>query len=155
MESQALTKNQVRYMKEKEERAAYSKTPAARLRKAEMARKRYHTRTPEQKERDRMKLVGVSRKHFHLWARYRKQARDRGYEFRLAREEFKALVHMPCHYCYVEPLPTNGVDRYNNNEGYTTGNSVPCCATCNRAKGCLSIEEFLPWLARVAAAHGN
>jgi hypothetical protein len=36
----------------------------------------------------------------------------------------------------------NGIDRINNEEGYTSNNTVSCCFTCNRMKGTMSSEEF-------------
>ena len=36
----------------------------------------------------------------------------------------------------------NGIDRIDNNKGYTIDNIVPCCAKCNYAKGKLTLQEF-------------
>lgn len=36
----------------------------------------------------------------------------------------------------------NGVDRIDNLVGYTDGNCVPCCQSCNIAKNSFSVEEF-------------
>lgn len=39
-------------------------------------------------------------------------------------------------------LTINGIDRANNNIGYTISNSLPCCKNCNRAKSVLSLKDF-------------
>lgn len=41
------------------------------------------------------------------------------------------------------------MDRTNNSLGYTLSNVVPCCKTCNRAKGDKNIEEFLEIIKRI------
>lgn len=40
----------------------------------------------------------------------------------------------------------NGIDRKNSSEGYTLGNSLPCCRVCNRAKSDMDYEEFKQWI---------
>ena len=37
----------------------------------------------------------------------------------------------------------NGVDRVDNNIGYTLENSVSCCSWCNSMKNILPVNEFL------------
>lgn len=43
----------------------------------------------------------------------------------------------------------SGIDRVDNSIGYTEGNVVPCCITCNKAKSKQTSEEFLKWVQRV------
>jgi len=88
-----------------------------------------------------------------VWCRYRRDAKLSNREFSLEKNLFMQLIHMPCHYCYVEPSPTHGIDRYNNDLGYTKENAVPCCWMCNHAKGAAPVEEFLSWCARIAEVH--
>jgi len=96
---------------------------------------------------------------------YRRSAHIRGLEFHLSDQEARELLVQPCHYCGAQPetrtsyrkfngkIPINGIDRSNNDIGYTTGNCVPCCKQCNRAKGSLKREEFLLWARRVVKFH--
>ena len=72
---------------------------------------------------------------------------------------------MNCHYCGVEPEKIsqssnknkpyngdyiyNGIDRIDNNKGYTMDNVVPCCEICNNAKKNLSKVKFISWLDRI------
>lgn len=43
----------------------------------------------------------------------------------------------------------NGIDRVDNNKGYTITNSVPCCKDCNFAKRDMTHDEFIAWVTRV------
>lgn len=103
----------------------------------------------------------------YLWHTYNRNARKREVEFLLTREEFKALTKLNCKYCgqepnravkhfttkrnksYSNPYLHNGVDRVNNNKGYTLENSVACCRTCNVAKGTQTKEEFMSWVKKI------
>lgn len=79
--------------------------------------------------------------------------------------EFGDLTSRNCHYCGVEPRQVhkpkgsngaylyNGLDRLDNAVGYTVENCVPCCYTCNHAKGKMSVEAFKVWLNRLTAFH--
>ena len=42
----------------------------------------------------------------------------------------------------VSSFTFNGIDRKNNNLGYTYDNCVTACTTCNKAKNSMTIEEF-------------
>ena len=82
--------------------------------------------------------------------------RNRGLKnkgFNLTRKEFRDLIKSNCHYCGSKPsqkitfkygnsLIYNGIDRINNNKGYTRNNTVSCCGTCNKMKLTLTVEEF-------------
>lgn len=89
---------------------------------------------------------------------YKRSATVRGLEFSLSFEDFLALTKQNCIYCGSEPkgiqkTPSlngnhiyNGLDRVNNNLGYTIENVVPCCKRCNKGKSNISKEEFLEWI---------
>lgn len=95
---------------------------------------------------------------------YHRDARRRGYSFEIEKEHFHQLVTMPCRYCARPParrrkheknrhtlhLLVNGIDRVDNNIGYTRENVVPCCEICNRAKSAMSQSDFESWLNRIA-----
>ena len=94
-----------------------------------------------------------------LWSRYRWSALKRKLHFTLTRETFKSLIELPCHYCGDEPSQImwqykykyTGIDRKDNTQGYVEENALPCCATCNVAKGTKSYAEFLEWRDRMVA----
>jgi hypothetical protein len=78
---------------------------------------------------------------------YRHRANKRGHDFTLTRVEFLNIISQRCHWCAFDGLV--GVDRLDNNHGYTTENSVPCCKKCNYAKNDMSLEEWSEWIDRV------
>ena len=93
---------------------------------------------------------------------YKRNARNRGLEWSLTDEQFKVLIMGSCRYCgavssmtLVRPclygeLVYNGVDRKDNDLGYTVGNSVSCCKTCQKMKGTMTYEEFISQAKSVA-----
>lgn len=72
----------------------------------------------------------------------------RGVEWALTREDFMAFWQQPCSYC-ADPIPTVGLDRFDNGKGYVRGNVVPCCAGCNSMKSVMTAEEFFERCKRI------
>jgi hypothetical protein len=98
--------------------------------------------------------------------RIRSGARLRGKNFELTQGQVLFLISRPCHWCGrvgvnsckhprsgQPPFRYNGLDRVNNDEGYTLANTVPCCGPCNRAKHTMTTEEFLDMCHSVAERH--
>jgi 5-methylcytosine-specific restriction endonuclease McrA len=87
-------------------------------------------------------------------------ASQRDLVFALTHEQCFALFVRKCTYCGILPYTVkkhklgaflyNGIDRVDNQKGYTLENSVPCCKTCNLAKHKLSLSEFKAWIQRIA-----
>lgn len=80
------------------------------------------------------------------------KARKRNKLWELTHGEAFKLITSSCNYCNFKPSwPENrvGIDRVNNSIGYELSNCVPCCSTCNSAKGELSTQEFLNWIKRI------
>jgi hypothetical protein len=107
----------------------------------------------------------------NLYSTYKYGAKRRKLEFLISLDKVKSLIFENCFYCGSEPnsfrksqrilktnqpppLVYNGIDRINNDIGYTETNVVPCCIICNRAKREMSYENFLLWLDRVVAFRG-
>jgi hypothetical protein len=92
---------------------------------------------------------------------YKRGAKDRGLCFELSVEDFKKLTKGDCFYCGSYPNTEkesfsikknylyNGIDRLNNNLGYTKENSVSCCGRCNIMKMEMSIEDFKNQVSRI------
>ena len=109
------------------------------------------------------KPPGVAAAH-QVFCAYRKSASNRGYEFSITENRIMELIKEPCRYCGTKPhniqknkygngdFIYNGIDRIDNNLGYTKDNVVPCCKICNRMKGSSSVAEFL---GRVDAIYKN
>ena len=104
-----------------------------------------------------------------LASSYRNDAKRRSIVFKLTQLETKTLLVQDCFYCGSKPkrsfltksykkkrrgrdisangaILTNGIDRSDNSLGYVTGNVVPCCWICNRAKSAMNTQEFLTWI---------
>ena len=98
-----------------------------------------------------------------VWNRYKSNARIRGITFELTREQFQSVITQNCYYCGVVPSKPektrvglflfNGIDRINNDLGYSFENSIPCCKVCNHAKRQMTATEFIHWVERVHDRH--
>ena len=90
-------------------------------------------------------------------------AKKRHLKWDLSDSKVEELITQPCFYCGALPrkhdglnkklngdFPSNGLDRINSKRGYTEDNVVPCCADCNRAKGRLTISEFIQFIDRIS-----
>jgi hypothetical protein len=83
----------------------------------------------------------------------------------LTDEDFNRLTAQDCFYCGVKPgtvqvsagslgeFVYNGIDRKDNNLGYTVENSLPCCTICNYSKMDRTFDEFMAWIARLTEYH--
>jgi hypothetical protein len=98
-----------------------------------------------------------------------------------SKEDFVKITSKKCFYCNKEPKPyspyanergeirpshklittqetidrswikINGIDRVNNEVGYLTNNSVPCCWECNQMKGSLPFYEWCGFIDKFRA----
>ncbi len=97
-----------------------------------------------------------------LYRQYQQNAKNRKLIFSINKKTFKRLTQQNCAYCGDKPkykmsggrgfwgnYTYNGLDRVNNNGGYTTRNVVTCCKSCNFAKNTLTLKEFKSWLDRL------
>jgi len=85
-------------------------------------------------------------------------AKARKLTWELTGKQAKKLMDSPCYYCGTSfsnlrksrynngDYKYNGMDRKDNNKGYTLDNVVPCCTLCNRAKANRSYNEFIEWI---------
>lgn len=88
-----------------------------------------------------------------LLGRYKRGASKRTLFWNLSDSSFDLLLERNCFYCGTSPSTKlirkgetflySGIDRLNSRLGYTTDNTVPCCATCNRMKSDMSYGEFI------------
>lgn len=85
---------------------------------------------------------------------YKKRAKQKNLDFELSENQVRHLFQSDCFYCGSPPSSKrhcigygifirNGIDRVDNEKGYTTDNCVPCCWTCNRMKRDLTSDIFL------------
>lgn len=98
------------------------------------------------------------------WHSLTGNARARGLLVEITKEDFIKIAKQNCFYCGAEPKETshanlpewstpaklNGIDRIDNNIGYTIENSVSSCYICNRGKMNLSLQEFKEWILKLS-----
>lgn len=119
-----------------------------------------------------------SASYSNLFNKCKHAAKQRKLEFALTKEEHRILIAQNCHYCNVSPVKhnsylknkgkdqvrtdrysnetinrnwivANGIDRIDNNKGYSVQNCVPCCAICNYIKCDMDYNEFIAWIKKV------
>ena len=73
---------------------------------------------------------------------YQRGAERRGIEFKLSIADFQVFWQKPCYYC-GDPIDTIGIDRLNNDKGYTVDNTVSCCKVCNFMKHTMDELQFI------------
>jgi hypothetical protein len=77
--------------------------------------------------------------------RYTIRASKKNLDFALSQDEFDAIKCQPCYLCgktsSLQHL--NGVDRLDNNKGYTMDNINACCFGCNHLKRNYVLEDML------------
>jgi len=81
----------------------------------------------------------------YLYTKYLCSAKHREKHFELSKEEFEVIIKQPCYICGKDNDKNhqNGLDRFNNNIGYTIENCRSCCGCCNYMKGELDYDDFL------------
>lgn len=90
-----------------------------------------------------------------VWNNYRSKARWRKLPWGLTRSQAWSLHQSKCAFCGAEPqngsdeAQYSGIDRLDNDQGYTKANCVPACAVCNMAKREMSVDDFVLWAGRV------
>lgn len=89
----------------------------------------------------------------YQYNKYRVRSKKKNLSFLFSKEEFFELLDSKCHYCGEESKL--GIDRKDNELGYTLDNSVPCCRDCNYFKGSLSYEEFINFCNKVSKYTGS
>lgn len=75
--------------------------------------------------------------------------------------DFAAMMRKlgePCVFCSFKPgagETLNGLDRIDTSQGYSDGNTAPCCATCNAMKGPNDVDVFIDNIRRVFRHSGE
>lgn len=88
-------------------------------------------------------------------------AKFRGIVVEISLDDFYSIASQNCFWCGIPPLNKtglkewhadvclSGIDRKNNDQGYTLDNSVACCYDCNRAKSDLPVDLWKYWIVRI------
>jgi hypothetical protein len=95
------------------------------------------------------------------YRRFKSYEFDSKHEFEISFGYWKFLTKQVCYYCGKPPSQVydvdglkgsytyNGIDRLDNERGYTRDNCVACCKECNRAKLEMDAEEYIEHCRRV------
>lgn len=77
--------------------------------------------------------------------KYINRAEAKHISFDLSIDQFVEIVSKPCYLCGMESSDdhNNGIDRFDNDLGYTLDNSKPCCGMCNMIKCDMNYDEFI------------
>lgn len=79
-------------------------------------------------------------------------AKQCGHVWELSLDEYRILRLRLCYYCDgMLPPKGRGLDRIDNDRGYTSYNVLPCCTICNRVRGnhftveetCIAVQAVL------------
>jgi len=124
-------------MKSEENRRHYEKHKE----KIRAKHKEYRER-PEIKDKKRLyaEFWRTTPRGKYTW--YKSKAKQRDIFFDLTFEQFESFWQKPCGYC-GEPIKTIGLDRVDNNKGYSYKNVISCCIGCNVSKGAKPLSEWL------------
>jgi len=76
---------------------------------------------------------------------YKNRASKKNLDFVLSRDEYLCLITQDCYLCgkNSNSRHLNGIDRIDNNKGYTLDNVKPCCANCNYMKKNYILDDVL------------
>ena len=86
---------------------------------------------------------------------YFHSAKTRDYDFELTQSEFYKCKDNSCYLCGKNNSDShkNGIDRMDNDIGYTKDNCKPCCGTCNYLKNSYIMNELLTKLVKIHEHH--
>jgi hypothetical protein len=89
----------------------------------------------------------------NTYLEYRNSALSRNYIFELTREQFDSLIKENCYICgkISNEVHTNGIDRFDNDIGYTIENANSCCGECNFMKNDMEYDKFFEQLKKIFA----
>lgn len=82
---------------------------------------------------------------------YKNRAKTKGFVFEITKEDYLSIVKNTCYICGQQNIDghKNGIDRVENNNGYTIENCKACCSSCNYMKREYSLEKFLNQILKI------
>ncbi len=83
--------------------------------------------------------------------RYKSRADEKNISFEISEEFFHSKIRDPCYLCgkVESKLHQNGIDRFDNTQGYTETNSRTCCCGCNYLKRNYVYSQFIDKLKQI------
>ena len=96
------------------------------------------------------------------YKKYKSHCKSDEILFDLSLEQYMSIITSNCSYCNCKPnreignaiitTKVNGIDRFDNLQGYTIENSIPSCYYCNKMKLDKSYEEFIEQVKKIYEA---
>jgi hypothetical protein len=79
------------------------------------------------------------------YSKYKTRANEKGIVFVFSESEFNEKIKEQCYLCGKLPsqLHTNGLDRVDNDKGYSESNVESCCGNCNMLKINYTYDSFI------------
>jgi hypothetical protein len=119
----------------------------------------YRKELGEEWGRDRSLPNGEAARNEIIY-KYKLRAKKENIEWGLTTEQCEQIFKGVCAYCGTEPRKErklnyssaytyNGIDRVDNQKGYTKDNVVSCCMRCNYMKSDLSVSEFYAHIKKI------
>jgi hypothetical protein len=81
------------------------------------------------------------------WRTLKHSAKKRNFDLTISLGDLERLINGSCHYCGASTKL--GLDRVDNNIGYTLSNCVACCPNCNYMKKNLNVDDFLGHITKI------
>lgn len=114
-------------------------------------------------QRERLTKEDGYAQMIQAYCTFKNNAKKRKLDVAISFEEWKLIGKESCYYCGSPPsnirqskhnsgdYTYNGIDRKDNNLGYTIENSLPCCCICNHAKSNMTYKDFINWIKRLTS----
>jgi hypothetical protein len=130
-------------------------TEEQKTRKREICRNWYH-RQGKNNNTERCKKYREDNEERYLkyrWNEFNRNASKRKGSIQILKEQWHQIVRQPCYLCGFIPegFLINGLDRVDNENGYTPENIKSCCFKCNKLKLNWEITEFLDQVKKIEA----
>ena len=82
---------------------------------------------------------------------YKYRARKKGIAFDITKERYNKMRQSPCYICGKEGnrIHNNGIDRIDNQQGYTITNIQACCSECNYMKRDYDMNDWIDKMSKI------
>lgn len=124
--------------------------------KADLNRRYYlaHKTEMDARSKDYAHKNGIYKSAKHKWRMAKNRATKKQREFTITVEDTEKIVSEQCFYC-GETEEARGLDRWQNDLGYTINNCVPACWPCNNGKSDYTAEEYIEHCRKVVKFWDN
>ena len=85
------------------------------------------------------------------YSKYKYRARKKGLAFDITKERYNKMIQSPCYICGKEGnhKHNNGIDRIDNQQGYTITNIQACCSECNYMKRDYDMNDWIGKMSKI------